>query len=372
LLLLAALAAAALIQRRRGAREVWFFLIVIFILTLVANEVRPMISEGRTRYLIHLWPLLALLVGLGLAALEAGRFRRWTLPLLAVWLAFGVGNTLNSQFLIDMDGPRYLKDYPPLREIVAAVNPLAEPEDLLITFSRQGHVYNIFRFFTVGAYHTQNLIPQGYFATLPETRAPVEVRGDLLNSLGTRLTVWFETEPITPPDQLALYRDILDERYVRCDSPVQRPDFVLDRYHLAALGCVENDLVASPLLHADAGIDLHGLRAVVQDDQMLVAANWTVADSVPANTYSVSLKLWPADAPHPADGFLAQMDYGLRGAGSGWQFQAQPLDHVPPRDYVLTATLYNWSTGERLPLVNAAGEAGDELEIGSVTIEAES
>ena len=59
--------AGLLAWRQRGAREIWFFVIVTLALTLIANEVRPMISTGRTRYLIHLWPLLALLVGLGLS-----------------------------------------------------------------------------------------------------------------------------------------------------------------------------------------------------------------------------------------------------------------------------------------------------------------
>ncbi|MAS32652.1 MAG: hypothetical protein CL610_01520 [Anaerolineaceae bacterium] len=370
--LLAVFAAVGLVMRRRGSLEVWLFLIVIFMLTLIANEVRPMISEGRTRYLIHLWPLLALLIALGLTMLERTRYRVLALPLLAVWLGFGLGNTFNQQFLIDMDGPRYVKDYPPLREIVTATNQQAQPEDMLVTFSRQWHVFNIFRFFTVGTYHVQDLISDGHYITLPETRSAEEVRAALQGALGTRLTVWLAYEPITPADELAPYRTIIEEKYTLCETAAQQPGFVLERYTLTAVGCVDLTEPDTALVQYPAGIELRDIRAVAQGDQLLVAAAWTVDEAVPANTYSVSLKLWPADAAaDSADGFVAQLDDGLRRAGYGWQLQTMPLADVPPGEYALTVTLYDWSTGERLTGSSIDGSQGDELPAATVMIEAE-
>jgi hypothetical protein len=367
LALLAALALFGLWLRRRGAREVWFFLIVIFALTLIGNQARPMISEGRTRYLIHLWPLLALLVSLGLSTLESLRWRLLALPLLGVWLAVGLANTLNDQFLIDMDGPRYVKDYPPLREIVADVNRLAQPEDLLISFSRQGHVFEIFRFFTVGNFYTQNLIPTGYFRTLPDMRPEVELRGDLINTIGERLTVWFAYELVTPAADLAPFRAVLDEAYIVCDTPVQQPDYVIERYNLALVGCVDMIEPESQILHYDAGIDLRDMRAIYDaaHHRVLVAGAWSVDAAVPVNTYSVSLKLWPAESD---DEFLSQVDVGLRAAGFGWQLAALPLEDVLSGDYRVTVTVYNWSTGERLIASSESGEQDDELPVTHVMI----
>ena len=370
LALLAALALLGLWLRKRGAREVWFFLVVIFALTIIGNQVRPMISEGRTRYLIHLWPLLALLIGLGLSTLESLRWRVLALPLLGVWLFVGLANTLNDQFLIDMDGPRYVKDYPPLREIVADVNRLAQPEDLLISFSRQGHVFEIFRFFTVGDFYTQNLIPSGYFRTLPDVRPETELRGDLLNTIGERLTVWFAYEPITPDADLAPFRAVLDEAYTLCDAPVQQPGYVIERYSLSLVGCVDLAEPQSQILHYDAAIDLREMHAVYNaaHNRVLVAGAWRVDAAVPANTYSVSLKLWPTDG----DEFITQADVGLRGSGFGWQLVPLPVENLPPGDYRLTATIYNWSTGERLIARDVSGESGDEMPVANVTIEAAS
>jgi hypothetical protein len=358
------LALAALFARRAGAREIWFFLVVTFVLMLVTNIFRPMISEGRTRYLIHLWPLLALVAGLGLATLHRTRAGWLPILLLVVWLASGVWSIGDAQFLSTMDGPRYLVDYPPLRKIVAEVNALAAPEDLLLTFSRQGHVFDIFRFFTVGEFHTQNLIPQGYFATLPETRPPVEVRGDLLNTLAGRLTVWLAYEPQTLPEHLAVFRDVLEEDYRLCETPVQRPDFVIERYALSRIGCVGLEKPASRLVHYDAGIDLHEVRLSVDaaGSLVLVAAAWSVESQIPLNTFSVSLKLW-----NDAGALVAQSDDGLRAAGFGWQLATLSLADLPEGDYTLTSAVYNWSTGERLAGISDSAQ-GEELPVAHVRL----
>lgn len=365
---LALLAGVGTLSVRRwlpGAREVWFFLVVIFVLTLAANQVRPMISEGRTRYLIHLWPLLALLVALGLTTLEKLRLQKLVMPLLAVWLGFGIANTFNTGFLIEMDGPRYLKDYPPLREIVTAANNQAQSDDLLISFSRQGHVFEIFRFFTVGQFHTQNLVPQGYFATLPEARSTEEMRLDLLRTLNARLTVWLAYEPQTPPEQLAPFRAVLAEAYTLCATPVEQSDFVMERYNLTVIGCIEPDEPDVQLVHYPAGVDLRAIASGVdsQQNRLLVAAAWSVEGTIPANTYSVSFKLWNAEGE-----FVTQADTGLRPAGFGWQLMALPLDDVPAGDYTLTAAVYDWSSGERLTGEDSTGYSGDELLVGTVQI----
>jgi hypothetical protein len=98
----------------------------------------------------------------------------------------------------------------------------------------------------------------------------------------------------------------------------------------------------------------------------LIAAAWAIDESVPPNTYSVSLKLWSAlDRSH--ESFVGQADYGLRGAGFGWQLSTIPLATLPSGEYSLTATVYNWATGERLRGVSDGGE-GEELPVGMLEI----
>ena len=360
LLILAALALIPLVKHQRGAREAWFFLVIIFILTLLANDFRPMISVGRTRYLIHLWPLMALMVGLGLSILV--RYRYVVPLLLVVWLAFGATSLLNADFLSDMDGPRYTQDYPPLREIVHEVNRIAEPGDFLIGFSRHPHVFNIFRFFTIGDFHLRDLNIDRYFVTIPDAPPPA----DLTTAAGTRLTVWFTTEPQTPADEIASYRAALEDHYVQCETLVETPILRIERYAYSAFGCLDQADTGESLITYDTGIRLADIRITTENDIALIAAAWAVDESVPTNTYSVSLKLWP-DLDVPPESFVDQADYGLRGAGFGWQLATIPLATLPSGEYSLTATVYNWATGERLRGVSDNHES-EELPVGVLQI----
>ncbi len=351
--------AGVLAWRWQGARAIWFFVLVTFVLTLIANEIRPMISTGRTRYLIHLWPLLALLCGLGLAWLAR---RRWLAALLlGAWLVVGLNNTLDPNFMIESDGPRYVKDYPPLRTIMAEVNPRATPDDLLVVFSRQWHVFNLFRFFTIGEYHLQPLRSADYFITLPETRAAEVIRDELRTALGTRLTVWLAYEPQIPAAELTRYRDILSEDYNWCATPVERPDLTIERYGLASIGCLDPTTRDAVLLNYPSGIQLHAVEHAVADE-LQVALSWSVAETVPVNTYSVSLKLWDT-----ADNFVAQRDVSLPAAGSQWQLVTMTIEELPAGDYTLTLVVYDWATGERLVAQGAAAQSA-ELPVSSVKL----
>lgn len=358
-LLLILLALAVVRIRQRGARDVWFFTLSILALTLAIHLKRPILSATRMRYLIDLWPLLALLVGLGLTVAE--RYRIVALGLLALWLGFGVGNTLNPDFLIWQDGPRYVKDYPPLREILRETNRRAEPDDLLITFSRHYHVFGFVKYQSIGGFYMRDLISDGYYITLPDEQTPDDRRQDMETALGTRLTVWLAYEPIIAPETLQLYRDILAERYLACGTVYDQPDLRIDRYHLAAFGCLAQQ-PTSTLIAYNEGIRLNDLQVDnTSGDQLLVAASWSVDDQVPANTYSESFKLW-----QDSDTFVAQSDFGLRSAGFGWKLVTLPVADLPPGDYTLTVTVYNWSTGERLVGTPTEGAQGEELPVAHV------
>ena len=69
--------------------------------------------------------------------------------------------------------------------------------------------------------------------------------------------------------------------------------------------------------------------------------------------------------PDAEGNYLAQADYGLRGLGFGWQMGVIPTaDLAEDGDYELTATIYNWRSGETVEGVLAAtGETGDILPV---------
>jgi hypothetical protein len=362
LLALAVCAVIAVIAHRRHAGELWFLVIVMFLLTLAVNEVTEMLALNRNRYLIHLWPLLALLVGLGLTIIER---RRWLVAfLLLTWVIVGIRSSLNPNFLITMDGPRQVAEFPPLEEMVEEVNDLAEPADFLVTFAHHPHVFERFKFVSIGEYYFHDLEVGSYRVTLPDPRPPQQIREDMRAAVGKRLTVWFVYEPEIDRQMLQLYRDVLAENYRLCAVALDEPELRIERYDYAPFACLDQP-AGTPVLTFAEGVTLEAMRWQVDGDVLRVAAGWDVADTVPPNTYSVSLKLWPEDA---SDSFAVQSDYGLRPNGFGWQMAEIPTDDLPAGDYRLTVTVYDWRLGPRLLATDVNRLQGEELTVAQISL----
>lgn len=342
--------------RQRGACDVWFFTLAVLALTILINAVVPMISENRPRYLMHLWPPLALVAALGLTMMEKRRWQNAARLFLAAWVVIGLNRTLDPQFLAHLDGPRYTNLMPPLREMIAEANRLGDPDDMLIGFSREQYLFNEVKFGPIAEYYLRDLRMANHFITLPDARPPERIRADLRERIGTRLNVWFATEPVISADNLAVYRAALEADYVRCEVALNRADLRIEHYMLAAFGCLNEQAVPeAPLVQFAGGISLDAVKlAEGPHDQLLAAAYWSVSDSVPPETYSVSFKLWNAD-----DAFITQADDGLRAAGAGWRLAELPLNDLPSGDYTLTVTVYDWRTG--VPLAGQAADGTGEI-----------
>ena len=349
------------VEGQRAICDVAFFAIAMLILTIVMNEITAIVTPNRPRYLIPVWPVLTLLVAFGLAFIMR-RSRIVGLVALVIWLALGVYSTFDPAFLLTMDGPRHVVEFPPLKKIVNEVNRLAEPEDMLVTFSQHQHVFERFKFVSIGEFHFHDLKVDSYRITLPEIRPPEQVREEMRSAVGKRLTVWFAYEPEIAPPELELYRDVLAENYTQCATALDDADLRIERYDYAPFACLDQPTDAPALTFAE-GITLQDVRWQVDESVLRVAAGWNIADSVPPNTYSVSLKLWPDDSS-----FVAQFDYGLRSNGFGWQMAELPLADVPAGDYHLTATVYDWRLGPRLLATDAAGAQGEELTVAQITL----
>ena len=86
----------------------WFLVFVtgaLLLLIVALNEVLRVIGTERLRYLIALWPLVALVAGAGLWQV-AGKRRRLVVVLLALWLIFGAHTSMRPEFRYELD---YLK-----------------------------------------------------------------------------------------------------------------------------------------------------------------------------------------------------------------------------------------------------------------------
>ena len=105
LLPLALLVATLLrLRARRPVGAGWLLAFVsaaLLLLYVVANEALRIVSEQRMRYLIALWPLLALLAGAGLRQL-AGARRRLAAAMLVLWLIPGVTLALTTDLRYEL------------------------------------------------------------------------------------------------------------------------------------------------------------------------------------------------------------------------------------------------------------------------------
>jgi hypothetical protein len=369
-LLLIVLGAAGLVagfRKRRGARVILFLGLALLGVTLASNVVTGTLVLRRARYLLALWPLLALLVGLGLAEFQR-RIGRWTWALLAAWLVIGLfTTTMNPDFLSFMDGPRHIVRYPPLREMVDALQGRIGSEDLLVGVARSADVYTLYKLNTIGEYYLADLATNYYFIGIDDWRAPdtPTQQQALRDQSANRLAVWFAYEPDqVDTSVLDTYLPIIQANYTRCGTVIDTPHLRIDRYDPNATGCLPTTPPADPLAVFGGGIQLSDVRLVQDDRRLTVIAGWQIMSTVPPDTYSVSFKLRDGD-----DQYVAQGDYGLRSAGFGWQQTNIALESLSSGDYTLTATVYDWRTGERLNgQLEAAESDSDIVPIRTLTI----
>jgi hypothetical protein len=234
-----------------------------------------------------------------------------------------------------------------------------------VTFARHPHVFERFKFISIGEFYFHDLDVGSYRVTLPDARPPEQIDEETRAAVDRRLTLWFVYEPDIEPEMLQPYRDVLAENYRVCDVALDDPELRIERYDYAAFGCLDQPN-KPPVLTFAEGITLEDVRLEVGDDGLLrVAAGWTIGEAVPPNTYSVSFKLWPAAMP---DEFAAQADYGLRSTGFGWQLAELPVHDLSPGDYSLTATVYDWRLGTRLLATDAQGTREDEPAVARVSL----
>ncbi len=96
-------------------------------------------------------------------------------------------------------------------------------------------------------------------------------------------------------------------------------------------------------------------------------------DAPPAMAYNVGLFLLAPDGTVAAERHSAPVG-GFGYTGTGWEPGESRRDNhallPPPGEYTVRLIVYNWDTGERLPVTGPEGEIwGDALDLGTVAIE---
>jgi hypothetical protein len=283
--LMAAVSAYAFSTRRRGGRIMVFLTLTSLALFAALNAYGPFMSLSRLRYALSLWPLLALVVAIGIDRLVDARLRPE--PALIVWLALGLWQARDLGFIRSLrtDGA----DPPDWGHLADVLMARERPGDAFVFFTSPGDKLAV-------DYHLHNL-KMPYVVVrwlLPQRDADIQGAAALTTS-ATRFWVAYDAPSGYYPD--TLFQQTLREQFTYCG---QGPD--MDRFYLYEY----RRLSGSPTIRFG-----EGLLPNEQVINMNVLEPPTLPDNGPA---SVMLS-WSAQTPPEPDTFFARFRVLCKGEG---------------------------------------------------------
>jgi hypothetical protein len=325
-----------LARRDRSAR----FAVIVFalnvVLLLLLNALVPVLSH--VRYLLTLWPLLALLVGLLAHAVNQSRYRAVLLVLVPLWGGLGAYHALTAGFDATLFREVHTAFFRPELRWDAVGDVLADetlPGDAVL-FRPADHPWAVsgpIDYYTYGISAryavADDLTPEGAAAHLAGARQSFIV-----------------TEGAVAPNPPA--------EFVRCDGTLYSDGSLFaERYAASAACCAAPE---TPTVLFGPGLSLGVVDALsVEGDMVAARLGWEVDAGFPVDAYSISVQVQGEDGVP-----LAQADVPLTPNGYRCEAITIPLDDLAHGEYPVAATVYNWQTGERLP--------GGLAEIGTITV----
>ncbi len=315
---------------------------------LAANMVYPFINQ--IRYIMFLWPLLAVVVGLGVERLS--RVGIAPVVVLGIWMAAGLWTVAANDFSGYLYGI-----IPSWREFRTTLEQQAQVGDVV-------------------AYHAGNydwirsLELDHYMYGLPLTHQMMEYidgkpeNDDYYNHarafVADKVNVWVALSHVDPPNFRleAFQRALVDEGFVDCYTALDDESVTLS---LATR--LPEDAHDMPLQFGD-GIFMQLVEPVRSDrlGQVTVVIGSAKAEDVPDDQYSVAVHVVDT-----AGNLVAQADYGLPNAERAC---IKTGLNVPAGAYTLRVAVYNWQTGERVLGVDPlTGEEADRLVAASFDVE---
>ena len=337
----------AVLQRGRGARMLCFVTIAAIAITFILNyEFR----FHRVRYLLADWPLLALVVALGIAWLARTRLK----PVLAlgVWMAVGLWATASPDFISPFTGDA---DFP-FNVAAAELRPRVQPGDVVV-FNMPEGVKTWLRY-EVAHYYLTGVDVR---VTLFGVDSWYDQAMQFLQQSPLRLWIAYEQ----PTRLMNAFEDAMPAPYQRCPAVPTQSSVQLELYARSPVCCVP-EANATPRLRFGDGIALTSADPIPAEvsDTLPVLLGWSVADRVPPYTYSAALHVMDS-----SDNLVAQVDYGLSEKTFSCTESHIALNNAPPGDYTLYVVVYAWESGQRLQGEDVAtGARGERFALGTFTI----
>ena len=313
------------LRARRPAGAGWllaFVSVTLLLLIIAANEALRIVSERRMRYLIALWPLLALLTGVGLRQL-AGAHRRLVAVLLVLWLILGVSLALTSDLRYELG---YFSQSS-IHRLMPVMSEQISPSDFLIQ-----------------DYHVAALDTRRYYARLlgVDWATMARFQEDPFESIRLVHAAYpYAWLLYLTKDRVGFAELPQALGRVFCERALEKWGLTLERY---ALHSVENCPDRPVRLEFERDIRLTAPEITLRDGRLRLDVHIRSVDETLLARYSLAVHVID-----PRTGQrVAQGDTGV-GPGAIVPLRSEiDVRALPPGEYELHVGLYDWQTGERL------------------------
>jgi hypothetical protein len=334
----------------KGRFLLWIVTIT-YLLAAIANEQVKFITD--VHYMLALFPILAALVGMGIANLPRGQ---WVVT--GLWMGVGTWLVTFPQPLDEIS----LRQYIAWDDLTEVITPLAGEFDRVVHLVPEPDPRWLHR--PVAEFYMSDtpLIP--YIIDSPPGKLPIVFEDELRDAANGAERLWIshDTRPAYAPSRYAIeMREWLLQTgdLIDCNLTVETDTLSAGLY----VPPVRDGWVAQ--LSDDLGIGLHQWQPrTLPDRKYTLLVTTTRTANVPSDTYSVSVQV------QSDDGIVAyQQDMPLPNAPEACTVVSIPANDLLSGTYSVFGVIYNWQTGERV----GPGDTPEDkrIHLTDITIEGE-
>ena len=319
-----------------------FVAITYLVLVIIANEFLGIIVDNRIRYLMPLWPLMALLAGAFLWRVQKRR-PRLVILILALWLCLAVWQTLATPFRYELG---YFFRSSLHRTAAALAEHVDEQDGLVVRLDSNWD----------GVRRDSWMVQAGKmrfpFNVYLSNSRKTELMAAMISASSSHPFVWLLRHY---PSLATALPEVVNTGTVFCERVLNDRGYKLERFTGTETQCPNG----SPRLEFEADILWGGAFVVKDSNTLQVEVHLYSDDSFLLDSYSLALHVID-----PATGErVAQGDVGV-GPGTFALVRSDiDVSALPPGDYELQVALYNWQTGERLDARDPATDVVSDMHV---------
>gem|GEM_PF-1096530 len=349
---------------RHGGWTRWMALTALAALGVVIgfNAILQIIEPGRVRYLIVLWPLLALVMGMGVAfvsyMIDHLTRRRLSPLLFSVIILLLALNSIRANFDSGYEARMEQSWTPPWQQMTRIIQQRGGPNDLFLFYAGTQHARHFYSF----SFVTRSL-PLASPAILTEGLLDPTYGPGIQGQIDVAERVWYGIDKTQPQRPVSgIMHTLLSEQFVICETAIDTPRLSFALYAREAAFCPQ-----APQIVYGETLALVGMSPLVSQENILpINLLWQIGEGITGLT-SISLQLVDeADTP------VAQSDVGLPSGPYGIVRETLALNDVTSGRYRLFLIVYRWQSGERIVGTRlATGEQNESFVLGEIEITGE-